>query len=70
MSFAPGKTEADIINAAGLCRLLVKGFSPEEIMARPQMVKQESEAVLKEYLDGKMGLAGLHKGTEEACPGL
>ena len=67
VTFAPGKTEADIINEAALCRLLVKGYSADEIRADLSLIERESRQVMHEYLDGEVGLTGLHKATQELC---
>ena len=69
VTFAPGKTEADIINEAALCRLLAKGYDAGEIVDNPQFMAQESQEVLQEYLDGGVGLSGLHDATKKLCGG-
>ena len=69
VTFAPGKTEADIINEAALCRLLAKGYDADEIVDNPQFIEQESKEVLQEYLDGDVGLSGLHDATKKLCSG-
>ena len=69
MTFAPGKTEYNIILDAAVCRLLVRGFDADEIRGNAQLVNKEIRAVHKEYLDGKVGLSGLHEGTQKQCAG-
>ena len=67
VTFAPGKTEADIINEAAVCRLVNKGYAPQEIRNNPALVANESHKVLEQYIEGEIGLAGLYSATQELC---